>query len=109
MELYEEYADVRDGFEILAFHDSSAKSLEELAPRLEELAAERWGGKPLPFPILLDATGETIDTLGITNFPTLLLVAPDGKVVRGASNRLLASKLEDLRRRRTKAAPVDGD
>ena len=78
-------------------------------PRLEELEAERWNGEPLPFPILLDATGETVDKLGISGLPTLLVVDPEGKVVRGASERLLASKLEDLRRRRAKAAPVDED
>jgi hypothetical protein len=73
------------------------KSFDELDPRLEELTAERWGGEPLPFPILLDATGETIETFGVINFPTMLLVDPEGKVVRGANERLFAAKLEELR------------
>ena len=105
MELYEKHASLRDRFEIFAFHDPSVKSFEELDPRLEELAADRWGGASLPFPILLDPTGETIDALGITSFPTLLLVGPDGKVVRGANQALFAAKLAALRARRARDGP----
>ena len=107
--LCEEYQDVRDGFEILAFHEASAKSFEELDPHLDALTAERWGGKPLPFPILLDATGETVDKLGVSSYPTLLLVDPEGKVVRGASLQLFEAKLQALRSRRVAAGEEEAE
>ena len=68
-------------FEFIAFHDESVKSFAELDPKLTPLEAEHWKGRKLPFPILLDATGNTIRRYGVHAFPTQILVDPEGKLV----------------------------
>ncbi len=72
-----------DRFEILAFHDDSVKTLAELDDKLAEkkIPEKRWGGQPLPFPILLDATGKTLKQYGVHAFPTTIVVDPDGNLV----------------------------
>ncbi len=95
MKLYEEHRDARDRFEILAFHDATVKTLAEMDAKLTRTVAEVWKGKPLPFPILLDATGKTIRELEIRAFPTLVLIDPKGRVVEGGDEKMLAKKLTD--------------
>jgi hypothetical protein len=80
IDFYEEYAD-DDRFEILAFHDASAKSFEELDEKTASAKATHWDGRDLPFPVLLDDSGATIKQFGINAFPTMILVDPDGKLV----------------------------
>jgi hypothetical protein len=96
IDFYEANADKRDHFEIVAFHDGSAKTFEELDAKLVDIKKNAWGGRDLPFPVLLDATGETIKTFGIQAFPTLALIDPDGNVVQGGSLELLEEKLAEL-------------
>jgi cytochrome c-type biogenesis protein len=79
---YEKHKDKRDKFEILAFHDPAAKTFEELDKRIAPIQERYWKGKPLPFPILLDASGETISQWGIRAFPTTILIDPEGRQVR---------------------------
>ena len=55
-----------------------------------------WGGKSLPFPVLLDETRSTIDGWGIRAFPTIVLIDPEGKLVRGGSEKMLEEKLAEL-------------
>jgi len=93
MKLYEEFTGERDKFEIVAFHDATAKTFGELDQKVAPAKAKFWGGKDLPFPVLLDATGETIRSYGITSFPTILLIDPEGKLVRGGSEQMLAQHL----------------
>ena len=68
MKLYEKFEEKRDRFEILALHDTRAKTLEEMDEKLARVIRERWGGKELPFPILMDATGQTIKRYGIHKY-----------------------------------------
>jgi hypothetical protein len=92
IELYDEHRAHRDRFEILAFHDASAPTFADLDPKLKPIIASRWHGRPLPFPILLDSTGETIKNFGIRAFPTTILIDPEGHLVRtpdGAEEALL--------------------
>jgi len=96
MDLYEAHKDHRDKFEILAFHDASAKTFEELDQKLTTVKKSYWHGKDLPFPILLDATGETIQTYGIRAFPTTILIDPDGNLVGEAGEHELEAKLPPL-------------
>jgi hypothetical protein len=81
IDLYETHADKRDRFEILAFHDPAAKSLADLDTRLPDIRERFWKGRNLPFPILLDATGQTVKQWGIRAFPTAILIDPEGNVV----------------------------
>jgi hypothetical protein len=96
MELYEAHQDHRDQFEILAFHDATAKTFTELDQKMEAPKKNFWHGKDLPFPILLDATGETLKTYEIRFFPTTILIDPEGKLVGEAGEAELEKKLPPL-------------
>jgi HEAT repeat protein len=82
MKFYEEFEDRRDDFEILAFHDDKAQSFAQLDTALAPIRKQVWGGKELPFPILLDHTGTTLRELGIDSFPTTIVLDPEGKLVK---------------------------
>ena len=62
--------------------------------------AKTWRGRPLPFPILLDTTGETIKNFGVRAFPTVLIVDPQGHLVRVPEEQFaeeyLAAKLTPM-------------
>lgn len=94
MKFYEEHKDQRDRFEILAFHDARAKTFAELDEKLKPIIKDKWGGKELPFPILLDDSGDTIKTLGVRGFPTVILIDPEGKLVKGGSEEMLEEELK---------------
>ncbi|MEK7469968.1 MAG: hypothetical protein AAB074_21580 [Planctomycetota bacterium] len=94
MDFYEKHKDQRDRFEILAFHDARAKTFEELDEKLKPIIKDKWQGKSLPFPILLDASGDTIKKLGIHSFPTVILIDPEGNLVKGGSEARLEEELK---------------
>ncbi|MCI0332424.1 MAG: redoxin domain-containing protein [Planctomycetes bacterium] len=92
VKLYEEFHD--RGLEVIAVHDSSAKSLDELEEKIAPVRKRLWEDRDLPFPIALD--GETEETLpdskvrmrgkmtatyGITRWPTAILIDRQGNVV----------------------------
>ena len=95
MEFYEDHAADRDRFEILAFHDGRAKSFEELDEKMAPIEQVKWKGKKLPFPILLDASGDTVREWGVRSFPTLLLIDPEGKLVKGGTMEMLEKALRE--------------
>jgi thiol-disulfide isomerase/thioredoxin len=67
-------------FQVLALHETSGiKTLKELDPLIERFEKGIWKGK-LPFPILMDKNGETLDRFAIRAFPTTVLIDPQGKV-----------------------------
>ena len=82
---YEKHAADRDRFEIIAFHDASVKTFDELDRKLKPIVDRIWGGQTLPFPVLLDSTGHTIANFGINSFPTAVLINPEGRAVAGGS------------------------
>ena len=89
MEFYKEYADCRGQFEILAVHGKGANTFAALDRRLENIKREEWSGETLPFPVLLDATGEALKAWGVQGLPTTVLVDPEGRVVRGGIGDLM--------------------
>ena len=93
----EMYAEHRDQFVILAVHDKAAKSLADLDAKLPAVQDECWNGRPLPFPILLDGRNEGVERYGISQFPTTLLIDPDGKLVGEVEFADLAKKLPTVR------------
>lgn len=97
MSLYEHHEDQRDEFEILAFHDESAKDFAELDVKLKPITDRIWKGKHLPFPILLDSTGETVKLYGIEGFPTLVLIDPEGRIVGQGGEEMLEEVLNRAR------------
>jgi len=93
---YEDHAEHRDQFEILAIHDDAVKSFAELDRKLVTISKQNWRGKPLPFPILIDGKKKTHELYGIHSWPTGVLIDPEGKVVGEASIGGLEAKLPPL-------------
>ncbi len=97
IKIYKGLEKVSDKFEIIAFHDPRAKNFKELDQKLEPIISNKWGGKPLPFPILLDSTGTTIERFGITMFPTSILIDPEGKVFPGGDESKMVEILQTIK------------
>lgn len=91
--MYEEFEDRRKDFEIFAFHNSGKPTFEALDPDLERCKEKYWKGRDLPFPILLDSTGDTIRELGVRSYPTVLLIDPEGKLVKHGGEGKLRQEL----------------
>jgi thiol-disulfide isomerase/thioredoxin len=100
IDFYEDHAADRGKFEVIAFHDNQAKDFKELDEKLKPIIAGPWAGRPLPFPILLDTTGETIRNFGIRAFPSVLIVDPLGHLTKfpeeDSAENFLASRLPPL-------------
>ena len=99
MEFWATHEADRDRFEVLAFHDPSAKTFAELDEKLKPVIEKHWRGKSLPFPILLDAGGATVKRYGIQGYPTTILIDPEGRIVKGGSELMLKEKLAAARGR----------
>lgn len=83
-----------DEFEIIAFHDASAKTFEELDEKMAPAKEKHWNNEDLPFPILMDSTGDTIRQFNIQAFPTIILIDPEGRLVGRGDIDLLKKALE---------------
>ena len=81
MDFADDHADDRDKFVILAIHDPEATDFAMLDEKLEPIIRRPWRGRSLPFPILLDTTGETVKNYGVESWPTVVLLDPEGRVV----------------------------
>ena len=77
----------RDRFEILAFCVDVSETFPDIAALEKHLANVKravWGGKDLPFPVLLDNTFQTYERFGFEgNAPNTVLIDPEGKLVEG--------------------------
>ena len=92
---YEEHPAERDRFEILAFcidDDGELASIAALDRELEPVVKHVWGGRAMPFPVLLDATFQTMESFGISTFGPHL-VDPTGTLMKG-DEAVLADKLK---------------
>jgi hypothetical protein len=87
-----------DRFQILGFHDATLPSLEALDHHMAVLQKRLWGGKPLSCPVLMDPSGETIRTFGIDEYPTLVLIDPEGNVLKAGNESFLPEFLDRLER-----------
>lgn len=79
---------------ILALHDQSVQSRAEYDRRIATVRRRAWGGRDLPFCVLLDrpdpgkaddqdpeGNGTTIKRYGVEGFPTLLVIDGNGTMV----------------------------
>ncbi len=69
------------------------KSMADLDRELKPIVKHVWGGRMLPFPVMLDNTGKTLENFGLEGFGKML-IDPLGRLVRGDENTL-AEKLKD--------------
>lgn len=81
MDFYEAHKSQRDKFEIITIHDPRATSFQMLDEKMADLSKNKWNGRKLPFPIILDTSGATLRAWGINAFPTAVLIDPEGKMV----------------------------
>ena len=72
------------------------KDFAEVDERLKPVIRENWGGRVLPFPILLDADGSIQQTFGVEHWPTTLLFDPDGKLIGEVSPDHLETRLNPV-------------
>lgn len=97
MATYDRYKD--KGLVVIAIHDDSLPSLDEMTQKMKDAAAKFWNGRDLPFIVGLDGGGETpipgaddsakgatIATYGIQQFPTQVLISRDGIVIGRRGN-----------------------
>jgi thiol-disulfide isomerase/thioredoxin len=105
VDFFDDHAADRDKFVIIAVHDPQATDFAMLDDKLKPVVRRLWRGRELPFPILLDPTGNTGEALGVAHYPTVVVLDPDGRVVdipikKGViglhAEEFLASKLTPL-------------
>lgn len=65
--------------------------MAELDQRVDAVKQRFWRGRDFPFPLLLDANGQTLTRYDVHAFPTAYLVDPEGRLVGPA-------ELKDLKR-----------
>jgi thiol-disulfide isomerase/thioredoxin len=97
MRFYEEHATQRDQFEIISIcidYEGELKSMADVDKALEPIVKHVWGGKSLPFPILLDPTFKTWERFGLPGLGTVVLIDPEGKLIKG-DEAVLAEKLQE--------------
>ena len=106
---YDEHAADRDRFEIVAFclDDYLAggpASIAAMDRQLEPVVKQVWGGRALPFPVVLDASFQSMEIFGISTFGPLL-VDPEGNLMNGDEGVLAEKLKERADRPREKSAP----
>jgi thiol-disulfide isomerase/thioredoxin len=92
MKLHDEFGD--KGLAIVAVHDGTAETIDELIKNLEAVKKQSWNDRDLPFWVALDGGGEvpisgtersvkgaTHATYGVQSWPTTVLIDPQGNVV----------------------------
>lgn len=88
MAFYEAHKAQRNRFEVLAFccdFGETLRSIPELERKLQPIKKAVWGGKDLPFPVLLDNTFQTYERYGLegSGVSRTLLINPEGRLVEG--------------------------
>jgi prepilin-type processing-associated H-X9-DG protein len=107
MELHDALSE--KGLVIIAVHDDSVGSIEQMDARLTKVRERYWDGRDLPFLVALDGGGKiriegtdnttqgaTTATYGITAFPTTVLIDTDGNVVGKVSADNVEKEIERM-------------
>lgn len=84
-------------FVILTFHQGrSEKTLAECKAQFDRLNEKTWKFDKFPFPIVMDASGETVRNFKIQGYPTTVLIDPSGAIVEtdvGAGRGICEARL----------------
>jgi len=95
---YEEHANQRDQYEILAVcvvtEEDGPKTMEQLDSVMAPIVEKTWAGKPLPFPVVLDGEGKTFEAYNILSVPCSVLIDPHGHVVKDGDETMMAEQLK---------------
>lgn len=82
-----------ENYQILAYHDASAKTFQEMEEKLATHGDIHWNPHDIPFPLLLDAQEKgTVKEWGVTGLPTVCLFDPEGKLVKNARDYAMLEK-----------------
>lgn len=81
IEFADDHAADSDKFVVLAVHSPNATDFAMLDEKLKPIVRRTWHGRTLPFPILLDTSGQMVKDYGVEFWPTAVLIDPDGRVV----------------------------
>jgi hypothetical protein len=57
---------------------------------LKPIVKAVWGGKELPFPVLVDNTAQSTESFGVDLFGVTVLIDPSGRLVQGDESTLAA-------------------
>lgn len=94
---YKEHAADLERFEIISICNTEKEQIQTIEA-FDKLSAsvvnEVWGGKQLPFPILLDGQGRTSGLYSVVSWPTTLLIDPEGNLIKNGGFATLAEKLK---------------
>jgi thiol-disulfide isomerase/thioredoxin len=96
IDFWEDNKALRDKFTIIAFHDAQARTLVDLDKQLAQrgTSAKYWKNRKIEFPVWLDSTDTAHKSLEIPQYPTAMLIDPEGKLVTAnATTKLLGEKL----------------
>ncbi len=88
-----EHAAQAHRFEIISvFQDVDGKldTVAKMDAALRPIVQHVWGGKPLPFPTLVDPSYRTAESWGLVGYGEMALISPEGKVVAGDLETLRA-------------------
>ncbi len=102
IDFYNDNAKHHNRFEVIGVCiDITGKidNVKELDSQLRPIREKVWGGKRIPFPIVLDNTFNTWERFGIPGLGTAVLVDPRGNIVEGG--------VESLRQALTNGEPSD--
>ena len=100
MEFWDEHKDQQDKYAVIAVHNphKMARTFEALDEQLETRGTLKKWGQNLPFTVVLDNTGKTVETYGIEAYPTTVLIDPEGNVLQGGNETMLGQKLAELKK-----------
>lgn len=86
IDFYKRNESHRNRFEVIGlFLDLSGKidSVDSLKEKLEPIRKYVWGGRAIPFPIVLDNTFSNWERYAIQGLGDYLIIDPEGRMVRG--------------------------
>lgn len=89
----------RDGLVVLAIHDSSLKTLDEMNAKMDPVLLKVFNGNPPKIPMALDGAGanSVFDAYGIYAVPAVILIDQRGRIVRRYHHAGKSDLEEDVR------------